>query len=262
MADKQGKKEGAKKTEKVAKKRSPQNFYTYIYRVLKKVYPDIGLSGSALPAMNNLVWITIEKIMFGVNQIMFRTGKKTIGAQEIKSATRLVLREDLMTNAIKKAEEAVKKYKLSKEKRESSKEKSNPVSRNESAGLIFPVTRIQTLMMSLSTVSRKTDSSAVFFAAVCEYLVTEVLVNAGRTARENKRVRIIPRHIMMAVKLDPELSQVYRNAVFAGGVVPNISSKILPKPKKQKKTEPSTPAKKVTSAKQTKAPAKRKATKK
>jgi histone H2A len=215
------------------------NFQTYIYRVLKQVHPDTGLSGTALSAMNNLVRINIEKIMIGVNQLMLRTGKKTIGSREIQSATRLALPGELAKHGVSEGTRAVTKYISAKSSRADEKKSSPgklaPVSRSYMAGLQFPVTRIQNLMMGLSTVSRKTDTAAVYLAAVCEYLTAEVLELSGNAARVNKRVRITPRHIMLAVRNDTELDRLYRNAVFAGGVTPHISSAILPEKKVEAK---------------------------
>lgn len=211
------------------------NFQTYIYRVLKQVHPDTGLSGTALSAMNNLVRINIEKIMIGVNQLMLRTGKKTIGSREIQSATRLALPGELTKHGVSEGTKAVTTYVVTKSDREEEKKSSSgklsPISRSAMGGLVFPVTRIQNLMMGLATASRKTDTAAVYLAAVCEYLTAEVLELSGNAARDNKRVRITPRHIMLAVRNDQELDRLYRNAVFAGGILPYISAKILPEKK-------------------------------
>ena len=224
------------------------NFYPYIYRVLKQIHPETGLSGTALSAMNNMVKINIEKIMTGVNQLMLRTSKKTISAREMQSATRLTLPGELEKHAVSEGTKAVMKYKEQKlrrvdqKKARSSDNKLAPVSRSTMAGLQFPVTRIQHLMMGLATASRKTETAAVYLAAVCEYLMAEVIELAGNAARDNRRVRINPRYIMLAVRNDPELDKLYRNAVFAGGILPHIDASILPaqklKPRKPKEVKP------------------------
>ena len=76
----------------------------------------------------------------------------------------------------------------------------------------------------------------VYLAAVLEYMAAEVLELAGNAARDNKKSRIIPRHITLAVRNDEELNKFLSGVtVAAGGVLPNIHSVLLPK--KAKKSE-------------------------
>jgi histone H2A len=63
----------------------------------------------------------------------------------------------------------------------------------------------------------------------------EVLELAGNAARDNKKTRIVPRHIQLAVRNDEELSKLLGGVtIAAGGVLPNIHSVLLPKTKAKK----------------------------
>jgi histone H2A len=60
----------------------------------------------------------------------------------------------------------------------------------------------------------------VYLAAVLEYLAAEILELAGNAARDNKKARIIPRHIQLAVRNDEELSKLLSGVTIAGGAAP------------------------------------------
>ena len=107
-------------------------------------------------------------------------------------------------------------------------------SRSARAGLQFPVGRIARYLKKGSYATRVGGGAPVYLAAVLEYIVAEVLELAGNAAKDNKKNRIIPRHIQLAVRNDDELNAFWGNATIAqGGVLPNINAVLLPKKKKK-----------------------------
>eukprot|EP00293_Proteomonas_sulcata_P008615 CAMPEP_0184293304 /NCGR_PEP_ID=MMETSP1049-20130417/4783_1 /TAXON_ID=77928 /ORGANISM="Proteomonas sulcata, Strain CCMP704" /LENGTH=285 /DNA_ID=CAMNT_0026601257 /DNA_START=48 /DNA_END=903 /DNA_ORIENTATION=- len=110
------------------------------------------------------------------------------------------------------------------------------VSRSKRAGLLFPVGRLHRMLKDLNPGSRVAGQAAIYVAAVLEYLTAEVLELAGNAAKDNKKSRIIPRHIQLAIRNDEELNKLLGHVTIAnGGVLPNIHSQLLPKGSESKK---------------------------
>ncbi|XP_041787762.1 histone H2A-like [Anopheles merus] len=105
----------------------------------------------------------------------------------------------------------------------------------QSCGLQFPVGRIHRLLRKGNYAERVGAGAPVYLAAVMEYLAAEVLELAGNAARDNKKTRIIPRHLQLAIRNDEELNKLLSGVTIAqGGVLPNIQAVLLPKKTEKK----------------------------
>ena len=104
------------------------------------------------------------------------------------------------------------------------------VTKSVKAGLQFPVGRIGRFLKKGRYAQRTGSGAPIYLAAVLEYLAAEVLELAGNAARDNKKTRINPRHLLLAVRNDDELGKLLSGVTIAsGGVLPNINPVLLPK---------------------------------
>jgi histone H2A len=102
--------------------------------------------------------------------------------------------------------------------------------RSAKAGLQFPVGRVGRFLKRGRYTARVGAGAPVYLASILEYLTAEILELAGNAARDNKKNRIIPRHIQLAVRNDEELNKLFGGVTIAqGGVLPNIHAVLLPK---------------------------------
>lgn len=118
------------------------------------------------------------------------------------------------------------------------------MSRSARAGLQFPVGRIHRMLkkgnyaqrvgagapgekLDFFLYQKTSDQRLVYLAAVLEYLAAEILELAGNAARDNKKQRIVPRHLQLAIRNDEELNKLLGHVVISqGGVVPYIAPEV------------------------------------
>ncbi|EXC17988.1 Histone H2A.1 [Morus notabilis] len=116
-------------------------------------------------------------------------------------------------------------------------ERKKAVSKSVKAGLQFPVGRIVRYLKKGRYAQRTGTGAPIYLSAVLEYLAAEVanlksqvLELAGNAARGNKKNRINPRHVLLAVRKDDELGKLLQSVtISSGGVLPNINPVLLPK---------------------------------
>ncbi|XP_078390625.1 histone H2A-like [Cetorhinus maximus] len=101
--------------------------------------------------------------------------------------------------------------------------------RSSRADLQFPVGRIHRLLHKGHYAERVGAGAPVCLATVLECLTAEILELAGNAARD-KKTRIIPRHLQLAIRNDEELNKLLGGVTIAqGGALPNIQAVLLPK---------------------------------
>ena len=104
-----GRPKGVESKEKRRKTRR-QTYNIYIYKVLKQVHPDTGISGKAMNIMNSFVNDIFERIASEASKLTSYNKKSTLSSREIQTAVRLILPGELAKHAVSEGTKAVTKY--------------------------------------------------------------------------------------------------------------------------------------------------------
>ncbi|KAE8729422.1 Histone H2B [Hibiscus syriacus] len=108
-AEKKLPKEAGDKKKKRSKK-SVETYKIYIFKVLKQVHPDIGISSKAMGIMNSFINDIFEKLAQESSRLARYNKKPTITSREIQTAVRLVLPGELAKHAVSEGTKAVTKF--------------------------------------------------------------------------------------------------------------------------------------------------------
>ena len=112
VKEKKEKKTGPKKAsgeDTKRKKKRVETFSTYIYRVLKQVHPDTGISSRGMSIMNSFINDIFERIAAESSRLARYNKKQTLSSREIQTAVRLLLPGELAKHAVSEGTKAVTK---------------------------------------------------------------------------------------------------------------------------------------------------------
>ena len=92
------------------RKTRTESYSTYIYKVLKQVHPDTGISKRAMSIMNSFINDVFERIAAEAGKLCRYNKKATLSSREVQTAIRLVLPGELAKHAVSEGTKAVTKY--------------------------------------------------------------------------------------------------------------------------------------------------------
>ena len=92
------------------KKKRNETFSLYIYKVLKQVHPEKGISKKAMNIMNSMVYDIFDQIALQAAQLIRYTRKRTLSFKEVQTCVKLLLPGELAEHAIAEGSRAVGKY--------------------------------------------------------------------------------------------------------------------------------------------------------
>ena len=111
---KAGKAQKKPSDDKKKKKKRRETYSIYIYKVLKQVHPETGISSKAMSIMNSFVNDIFERIAGEASRLAHYNKRATISSREIQTAVRLLLPGELAKHAVSEGAKAVAKYSSSK----------------------------------------------------------------------------------------------------------------------------------------------------
>lgn len=95
---------------KKSHKKRVESYASYIYKVLKQVHPDTGISKKGMSVMNSFINDIFERIAAEAGKLARYNGKSTLSSREIQTAVRLTLPGELAKHAVSEGTKAVTKY--------------------------------------------------------------------------------------------------------------------------------------------------------
>ena len=111
MAKTPGKKAAktAKKAGSKSKKRV-ESYSSYIYKVLKQVHPETGISKKGISILNSFVNDIFDRIALEASKLARYNKKATLSSREVQTAVRLLLPGELAKHAVSEGTKAVTKF--------------------------------------------------------------------------------------------------------------------------------------------------------
>ncbi|KRY03293.1 Histone H2B.1, partial [Trichinella patagoniensis] len=103
-------KDSGEKKKKKKSKKSTETYKIYIFKVLKQVHPDIGISSKAMSIMNSFINDIFEKLAHEASRLARYNKQLTITSREIQTSVRLVLPGELAKHAVSEGTKAVTKF--------------------------------------------------------------------------------------------------------------------------------------------------------
>merc|ERR1711935_458426 len=101
----------AKPAKKVVhKKKRTESFAVYIYRVLKQVHPETGISKKSMSVLNSFISDIFERIAGESSRLVRYNKRHTLSSREVQTAVRLILPGELARHAVAEGTKAVTKY--------------------------------------------------------------------------------------------------------------------------------------------------------
>lgn len=211
--------DNVKKTRKRNKNISSSNFNIYIQKILQKNTETFTMTKESKNTLNSLIFYLanrMEKILLIVKKYSVN---KTISDKDFMSVLYLLYDRNDVSNAVHgfcdKAVISYKDYNLQRQEQKDINEENDqltPTQQNIKAGLVISVPRVQRIFMKNH--SRISSVSMVYFTAILEYFVTDLLVLTTEYITSIDKSRIKPIHINHVINQHSVYKKIFKNVFY------------------------------------------------
>ncbi len=219
------KKRTQKEKDAISKKRSrtknmpTSEFNSGIQAVRRQVWPDLTLSKYATSALTNIMQDLLGKVALESANLARKGKRMTVSSLDVQTAARILLPGGISKYAVIEGTKAVTNYMSSQP---GTKGKGKKVSSQKRAKLVFSIGKAR---RELKLHSQRVGAGApIYAAAVCEYILAEILELAGKHTVDVKRNRIRARDVAAAIQQDNELEILFRGTYIARGGVTGLQA--------------------------------------
>jgi len=195
-------------------KETTENFSTYIYRTLKEMHPNAGLTSNAKDVMNSLVHFVATNLNDTVLNVMNngnngKNARVTLQERDVLAACRILFPGELAVSAVEHIKKAIKNFREYKPvpttNSDDDKRHVHPETSQNKAKIFFSVSRVRNMAKDFGA-ERLSATFSVAIAAALEYICMEVLELSGNIS---DRVNITERDIFLAISSDTELNELF-----------------------------------------------------
>ena len=92
------------------RKRRVETYSSYIFKVMRQVHPEMGISKKGMSIMNSFIEDVFERVSAEAANLCRQNKKATASSREIQTAVRLVLPGELAKHAVAEGTKAVTKF--------------------------------------------------------------------------------------------------------------------------------------------------------
>lgn len=195
----------------------------YIYRELKQVAPDLGITSLASQSIQRLLGLVFSRIMAVANALMRSAERKTLAIRDVQSAIALVFSGELRRHTVSEGTRASVRYNISIGERRAGP----PQTLSSRAGLTFPIARFVHAARALSFNKRISERAIVFLVGALEHVAGLLLEYAGNQSRKAKKARIATKYIQNAINSDEDFSKLFGGELLGTNLLGNTFISLL-----------------------------------